>query len=154
MPLSVDWSTSVTLDDRDAPEGANGSVVDRLTLALRFDFEDRAGALGAQVQYNALRTLGVSGSEDLDLAGGLVNRKGKTVTLTKLKGLAVRAPADNVGNVTLRTSHTNGMTSLLSGDLVLKPGWAVTAGTGDLIRVLAAEDDTYEIALWGEGTEA
>jgi hypothetical protein len=166
MPVNGTVVVSANLDDRDAPADASGSILDALRLPLTFALVNGAGALGVEVQYNGLRTLGASGSEDLDLAGGLTNRKGKVITLTKLKILIVRTPAANTGNITLRTSITNGMVSLLSGDKVLRPnslevivtahidGWAVTAGTGDLIRVLGAEDDRYEIALAGEGTEA
>lgn len=166
MPVNGTITVSASINDRDAPEGGSGSVLDAFRLALSLAFADGTGALGVQVQFNALRAIDASGEDDLDLSGGLANGKGKAVTFTKVKALLVRTPSTNSGDITLKTDVTNGFTSMLDGEKAFPPGsieviatededgWPVIAGTGDLMEVLGLEDDSYEIALWGEGSEA
>lgn len=122
FPLAFDWTTLL----------ANGT-----------------GAGQASQVWSDTRTLGASASENLDLAGGLTNAFGVTLTFTKVKLIMVRAsPANNAANnVNVSRASSNGVTVFLaaSDGLTLSAGavfvWAdpagqtITAGTGDLLTV-------------------
>lgn len=114
------------------------------------------------------RTLAASATEDLDLAGVLVNALGATVTFARIKGLLVAAAAGNTNNVVVGAAATNAWATLLNatGTLTLRPGdlvvamagqanatgWAVTAGTGDLLKVANSAGGSsviYDIVLLG-----
>jgi hypothetical protein len=163
LPIDIQAQVSVTLLDSTAV--GSGAISDSLEFNQLLAFVTGTGPLGAQVQYRASRTMAGS-SENLDLAGGLANAKGKTVTLTKVKGLLFFAAAANSGNVTVKFNPTNGLTTPCNGEVVLPPGavfllatpdangWAVTAGTGDIIQVQGASGRTYEVCIFGEGSEA
>lgn len=163
MSIEVQAQVNVTLLDSTA--SGSGAISDSLDFNQLLSFATGTGAGGAQVQYRDSRTMSGS-SENLDLAGGVVNAKGKTVTLTKVKGLLFHADPANAGNVTVKFNPTNGLTTPCNGEVVLPPGavfllaspdangWAVTAGTGDIIQVQGATGRIYEVFVFGEGSEA
>lgn len=113
------------------------------------------------------RTLAASASEDLDLTGTLVDAFGATVSLVRVKGLAVYASAANTNNVILGGASANGWTGPFGATthtLSVRPGgslflfapdataYTVTAGTGDLLHVAnsgAGSSVTYDIVVIG-----
>ena len=112
------------------------------------------GANQADEMFSDTRTLGASSNEDLDLAGTLTNAFGDTITFARVKVIKVSAASGNGGNIVLGAAATNTFTgpfgaathtiSIPAGGeiLLMAPdatAWAVTAGTGDLLRV--ANDD-------------
>lgn len=132
-----------------------------------FPFADGSGANQASQIFSDARTLTASATENLDLAGGLVNALGATVTLAKLKALVIKADAANANDVVVGPAATNGLVTPFNaaadrvkvkpgGLLVLVApdanGYAVTAGTGDQIFVGnggAGTSVTYTIILIG-----
>lgn len=119
----------------------------------------------ASQMWHDTRTLGASATEDLDLAGSLVNAFGVTLTFVKLKCIFVRAAVGNTNDVQVTRSASNGVPLYMaSGDgIALSPGdWfvyfsplvgkTVTASTGDLITVTNSAGSTsvsYDIVLIG-----
>lgn len=115
------------------------------------------------------RTLSASASDSLDLSGGLTDIYGATLTFTKIKVLLVKASADNGDDLTVGStsdSPDTGFSTWLGAEghsvrvapggllLVVAPdadGFAVTAGTGDILTVANTDDAavTYEIMLIG-----
>lgn len=114
------------------------------------------------------RTLAASATEDLDLAGVLTDAFGAVVTFARIKGLVVVAAAGNSNNVVLGAAAANPWTALLgaTGTLTVRPGagvwvfagaadatgYAVVAGTGDILKVANSAGGTavtYDIALIG-----
>lgn len=114
------------------------------------------------------RTLAASATEDLDLAGVLVDEFGATVTLARIKGLVVAAAAGNTNNVVVGAAAANPWAALLgaTGTVTVRPGacvaacvsegdatgYAVTAGTGDLLKVANSAGGTsvtYQIIVIG-----
>lgn len=107
------------------------------------------GAGQASQVWSDTRTLGPSATENLDLAGSLVNAFGVTLTFTKIKLMLVRAKStNNAANlVQVQRASSNGVPLFLaaSGGLQLNPGGiflfydpvgvVVTAGTGDLLTI-------------------
>ena len=128
---------------------------------------DGVGANQAKEMFTDIRTLAASATEDLDLAGGLHDVFGNAILFTKIKALIVVADAGNVNDVLVggaaanqfatpwgAATHSNkvkpgGMLCFVAPDA---NGYAVTAGTGDLLKVANSAGGTavsYTIILVG-----
>lgn len=118
--------------------------------------------------FHDRRTLAASASEDLDLAGTLIDAFGQTITFAKIKGLVISAAGANTNNVVIGAAASAPWASLLSatGTLTLRPGasvavmageadatgYAVTATTADLLKIAnsgAGSAVTYDIVIIG-----
>lgn len=140
---------------------------DALSKDYSINLGDGNGANQANQVFHDSRTLAASASEELDLAGGLTNGLGATVTFTKIKALLIRASSGNTNDVLVGGAAANGFIAPF-GDatdvIKVKPGgtlflaapdaagYAVTAATGDLLKVAnsaAGSGVTYEIVLIG-----
>ncbi len=114
------------------------------------------------------RTLAASATEDLDLAGALLDALGGPAAFARIKGLIIAASKDNTNNVIFGAASSNAWATLLNstGTVTLRPGaaacfmagaadptgWAVTAGTGDLLKVANSAGGTsvdYDIVVIG-----
>jgi hypothetical protein len=126
---------------------------------------DGAGVNQAQKLWSDRRTLATGVGESLDLNGVLVDGLGNTLALTVIKGIIISASASNttvltVGNIanglaTILGIATQSLT-LQPGELLMKitpaaAGYAVTAATADLLRVVnaAGASATYDIIIIG-----
>ncbi|MEO1223799.1 MAG: hypothetical protein AAFX92_06200 [Pseudomonadota bacterium] len=129
-------------------------------------FTEGNGANQAGNVFSDQRTTDDTG-ENLDLAGGLNNAFGEAITFTAIKALIVRAAAANTLDVVVGGAATNQFVNWVGagahavhvrpgGVLVLvapdADGYAVTASTGDLLKIAAAVagNVTYDIILIGE----
>lgn len=144
-----------------------GSVSYPVNLAYSQGFVDGVGADQAQKIFTDLRTIGASGTDDLDLAGGLVDPFGVAITMTKLKAVIIKAAAANVNDVVLGGAAANQVASIfgtVTDKIKVKPngmialiapdvnGYSIVAGTGDLLRVAnggAGTSVDYTITLIG-----
>ena len=116
--------------------------------------------------YAAQRTIAASSSENLDLAGVLVDPLGATVTFAKVKAILVIAASTNTNNVVVGATGTNAFIgpfvdatdglSIPPGGAVLithpGAGWSVTATTADLLKVANSGSGTgvtYKVVLIG-----
>lgn len=112
------------------------------------------------------RTIAASGTEDLDLAGGLTDAFGATLTFAKIKTIMIKADPGNTNNVTVKPATTNGFLGPFNaaadtlsippaGSVLLQApasGWVVTADTGDLLTIANSSSGTgvtYDIILVG-----
>jgi len=142
------------------------SPVDPLAITKRVDLASGVGANQADLMFHDRRTLAASGTEDLDLAGVLVDKFGTTLTFARIKEVWIVAAAANTNNVNVTRPAANGVPLFLAaGDgLPVLPGgvfhWiapnaagiAVTAGTGDLLTVTnsaAGTGVTYDVVIIG-----
>jgi hypothetical protein len=126
------------------------------------------GAGQADKIFTDTRTLGASATEDLDLAGSLTDVFGAATTFAKVKAIVVGAASGNTNNVNVTRPASNGVPLFLAaGDgVAVRPGgvvavlcgsadtngYAVTAGTGDLITITNSGGTTgvtYDIAIVG-----
>jgi hypothetical protein len=138
------------------------------SLSRKLSLGSGTGAGKADKVFSDRRTLAASATEDLDLAGSLVDAFGATITFARIKGIIVAAADANTNNVVLGNATSNGWATLLSatGTVTLRPGafvavgtgvadatgYAVTAGTGDLLKVAnsgAGSSVTYDIHIIG-----
>lgn len=116
--------------------------------------------------FSDTRTVNASTNDDLDLAGSLTDSFGATVSFVKIKGIYVKAALANPQNFTVGAAPSNGWATLLAPTaVIMRPGqrwgsavdptdntaWAVTATTGDLLRIAngAGSAITYDIIIVG-----
>lgn len=127
------------------------------------------GAGKADRMWTDRRTIVASGTDDLDLVGtALLDPFGAVVTFTRVKGLFISADRANTNNVVVGAAASNAWATLLNatGTIQLRPGascafmagdedataWAVTGGTGDLLRLTngaAGSTVNYDIVVIG-----
>jgi hypothetical protein len=125
------------------------------------------GAGSADRIWHDQRTIAPSGTDDLDLAGVLTDVFGATVTFARVKALMVAAASGNTNNVIVGNAATNGFITWVGAathTVTVRPGgflalaasdatsYAVTAGTGDLLRIAnsgAGTSVVYDIVVIG-----
>jgi len=142
---------------------------DTISFQTKYSFTDGTGANKANQHWSDTRTLADGASEELDLAGGLTDAFGDTVTFTKIKTLYIRNNSADA-NLIIGGAAANGFTAMFGGtdDTLILPagaavmlcasshatGYAVTADTGDLLQIEhdGTGDDslTYDIVIIGE----
>lgn len=118
--------------------------------------------------YTAERSLSASGTEDIDVAGGISDGLGSTITMTAVKAVMVLADKDNTNDVVVGGDTTDSLLGIFSaeaGAINVKPGgafiWvapktgaAVTATTGDQLMITNGSSGTsvtYKIVILGIG---
>jgi len=153
------FSLSTPVDIGEATHEANWSP--------SYGFTDGAGANQAKSVFADERTLAASANESLDLAGGLTDVFGNSITFTKIKAIIIQAAAANSNDVLVGGAASNGFTSFVGAaddTIKVKPGGmfmivapdanglAVTAGTGDLLKIANSAGGsgvTYKIIIIG-----
>lgn len=158
IAASADLTTVLDLGTASAPASVSRSV----TLG------SGTGAGKADRVFHDRRSVNASSSEDLDLAGVLVDAFGQTITFARIKGLIISAAVANANNVVIGAAASNPWATLLGAThtLTLRPGatvavmagaadatgYAVTAATGDLLKVAnsgAGTPVSYDILIIG-----
>lgn len=132
-------------------------------------FADGSGSGQANKLYESKdRSLSASSSENLDLAGSLTDPNGTTLTFTAIKGIWIGASSSNTNDVVIGNASSNAFVGPFGGathTVAIRPGgkvlfeapatgWTVTAGTGDILKVLnggGSTSVTYSIKIWGIG---
>lgn len=157
--LAAELAEALDLQTRSAPA----------VFRRQYGFGDGAGAKQANRIWTDTRTLAASATEDLDLAGVLTDPFGQSITLARVKILVVGAADGNANPVVVGAAAANAWATLLNatGTLTIRPGGlvvviapdatghAVTAGTGDLLKIAnggAGTSVTYDIAIVGAAT--
>lgn len=142
---------------------------DALLIDASTTFANGTGAGQVNMWWHDTRSLAGSASENLDLAGSLVNAFGTTITFTSIKAIYIKAAAANnaANNVNVSRGSSNGFVLfLLASDgfalppgafaLLVNPnadGWVVTASSGDILTITnSAGTNTvsYDIVIVGE----
>lgn len=111
------------------------------------------------------RTIAASGSENLDLAGVLLDAFGNTLTFAVVKAILIIADAGNTNSVVVggAASNTfNGPFNASTDTVTLGPGdvflctshvgWTVTPSTGDLLKIAnsgAGTSVSYTVKIVG-----
>ncbi len=145
------------------------TVKDVLAESWSMALTNGIGANKAENMFHDKRTIAASGTDSLDVSGGITNQFGVSLTFTKIKLIAIRALAANTNDVGIARPASNGLPFMeaASDKTVRKPGGIflhtdpsaagipVTAGTGDLIDITNEGGGTsvdYEIIIIGETT--
>lgn len=133
---------------------------------LNTSFTDGTTDGKADKIWSDQRTLSASASDSLDLAGGLTDAAGATVTIVKVKAIVIKAASGNGADIVVGGAASNTFTGPFGGathTVAVKPGgmlvlcapntgWTVTAGTGDILKVLNGSGSvsaTYDITILG-----
>lgn len=138
-----------------------------LTVERTIRLTNGTGANQADKIWSDTRTLAASATENLDLAGVLLDPlTGATLTFARIKAVIVTASGANTNNVNVIREATNGVPLFLAaGDgIPVRPGgwiavgapdataYAVTPATGDLLTITnsgAGTSVTYDIVIIG-----
>ncbi|MFH9823013.1 hypothetical protein [Streptomyces bobili] len=158
MSASGTLSTALDLGTASFPMSLSSSV--QLGTGTAAGKADKA--------WSDRRTLAASATEDLDLAGVLLDAFGAAITFARIKGLIIKAAAANANSVVVGAASSNPWATLLNstGTITLRPGasfcaiagaadattYAVTAATGDLLKVAnsgAGTSVTYDVLIIG-----
>jgi hypothetical protein len=142
-----------------------GTAVDPIDLQRVIRMPSGTAVGQADRCWQGRHTLAASGSENLDLAGGLTDEFGNVLTFVKVKGIYVRAADANVNDVIIggaasngflgpfgAAAHTIAVAPGIMQPLTTKIGWGVTAGTADILKVAnggAGTSVTYDIVIIG-----
>lgn len=137
---------------------------------MSVEITDGTGASQANRWYRSQQTLAAGANLDLDLAGGITDPFGATVTFTAVKWiiLAVVSPDGakslRIGPQGLANAFQGPHGGVAAGNYVTVKyfqkfldysagGWAVTAGTGDILRINnpGAVSVTFSIWIGGLG---
>ncbi|MEU5974393.1 hypothetical protein [Streptomyces sp. NPDC047315] len=166
MPVVSDFGMSAFVRQTKAQDLT--VVSDPLDWRRGVHLESGTAAGMADKVFHDRRTLAASATEDLDLAGTLLDAFGAAITFVKVKGIFVSAASANANNVVVGNATVNAWSTFLgaTGTLTLRPGatvgvmagatdataYAVTAGTADLLKVAnsaAGSSVTYDIVIIG-----
>lgn len=163
MPLTATINLYATGKQTAALDLGTGSVP--FSLAVEAALTDGTTAGKADRVFADTRTLGASGTENLDLAGTLTDSYGAALTFATIKAVIIRAAAANTNDVQVTRPASNGVVLFMAaGDgIAIKPGYAfaffgtgagvaVTAGTGDILTITNSAGGTgvtYDILIIG-----
>lgn len=143
-----------------------GTLTAKISAGVALSLANGTGASQADLVFSDERTLSASASENLDLAGTLTDAFGATITFAKIKAIMVLADAGNTNDVVVGNAASNGFTGFFGGathTVSVKPGgvfmiahpgtgWTVTAGTGDILKMLNSAGTTgvtYRVVILG-----
>lgn len=156
--LSLSWTYTNALDLSTPEDRKRLNFLDSLASGTGLDQADRI--------FHDSRSISTGANDDLDLAGGLTDAFGTTLTFVKIKGIFIKNTATTAGeilNVGGGSAHFINWIGA-AGDIVkIGPdglfvlwnpsaaGYAVTATTADILRITNAGAGTivYQIILVG-----
>ena len=169
MPLTGNWAVSLIAKLTSATDFS--TAVYEPTVRATQALTSGTGAGQADLLFADVRTVAGGANDDLDLAGGLTDVYGNTITMAELVGvLLINAPQSGTANTTDLTlgGGSNPVAGFLGGTAPtigpIKPGGVlfigasdaaglgvVTAGTGDILRISnsAGASATYQVAILG-----
>lgn len=162
MPLSASIGASADLTYTGTAIG-NATPTFSKIKGADIALADGSGSGQANKLYSAVRTLASAATEDLDMAGSLLDPMGAAVVFATIKAIIIRSAAANTTNLTLfGDANSVPILGAAAHTIVLRPGgafvWAapqtgvtVTAGTGDIIQVANASgaSASYSIEVIG-----
>lgn len=143
-----------------------GATSYNLNYNKSYSISNGTTADSANMIWTDTRTIAASGTDDIDLAGSIMDQFGDTITFTKIKGILVSASSSNT-NLVLVGGGSNAFINWIgaSGDIIkVRPGgtfalyandsigYAVTASTADILEIANSSSGTsvtYDIALIG-----
>lgn len=166
MPLSTDilFQVGAYLSNTSADLTVPAA---NFAYAQSIHLDSGTGLNAADKLYADSNTLAASANVDIDLAGGLTDALGAALTFARVKALFLRAAVGNSNNVVIGGAASNqfvGPFGAAAHTIAVKPGgfmgfvapdatgWAVTAGTGDLLRIAnsgAGSSVTYDVVIIG-----
>lgn len=165
MPQNVNIAATMQIDSSGAQTIGGAAPVYSKGKATDINLSDGTGANQANKAYMATRSVLTAANDDLDLAGVLLDIFGNTLNLSAVKGIIIRSDPANTTNLTVSPGPSNGFLGPFGASthtITIRPGgffgfaapqtgFAVTAGTGDILRIANAAGATanYIIEIVG-----
>jgi len=145
---------------------AQQSVQAVLNIASAAQLQSGTGANQADRLWADTRTIAISGTDPLDLAGTLVDAVGTTLSLLRVKLLYLKAAAGNTNNLIVGngTNPFINWVGAAAHTVTVRPGgifllyapdataYAVTAATGDIWQIAnsgVGPSVTYDVVVIG-----
>lgn len=140
---------------------------DKLFYTINKSFANGTDSAQCDVIWHDTRTLTSGSSENLDLAGSLTNSFGSTVTFVRVRAMLIENKSASmtltIGGAASNawatwagaTTHT--VTIATSGVFLLiapDEGYEVTAGTGDILKVLNSSGSSTDYNVWIAGASS
>jgi len=163
MTITAKVSAAASVKNFTSTDLAAGAANTELSASVAF--ENGTGSGQVNKEFSDTRAVTASSNEDLDLSSALTDSLGNAVVFTAIKAILIKSTSTNAGNLTVGGAASNafvGPFADAADKILVKPGgflalahpgtgWAVTAGTGDLLRIAngGASDATYDILLLG-----
>ncbi len=164
MPVSATVSAGIVANHTGAHD-LGTPFVKVETSRRAFEFANGVTAGKADRVFGDRRQLAASANEDLDLAGGLTDAFGASLTFVKVVAIAFKAADTNAGDIIVGGAASNafvGPFGAATHTIAVKPGgaltlvapkggWTVTPATGDLLKVAnaVASAAEYEVVILG-----
>jgi len=163
--MSVDLRISASITGGYGATRDLADVQQNLKVSSLLELTTGTTAGKADLVFADTRTLAASANENIDLAGSLTDAFGATLTFVKVVAIYIKAADGNTNNVVVGWAASNGFvtpfgaatdtvkvgpggTFLLTNDA----GFAVTAATGDLLKIAnggSGTPVTYDIVVVG-----
>ena len=163
LRTKLDFSLEWTYSNTDADSGR--AIVDGNSISLIKSMGSGTTAGLADLKWDDRRTVNDAANDDLDLAASLTDSFGASLTFVKIKGIAVYNRNTTAGHNLVIGGGSNTFSSWLgaTGDTITVgpeglfvlwnpslAGYAVTAGTGDILRLTGSGGNiVYDIAIIG-----
>lgn len=163
--LTTQYSGQVSWDHSWDDDDTGRVIRDQNTLPRIHDLAYGTGKDQCDLKFYDRRTLLAGNNDDLDLAGGLTDERGQTLTFARIKLIYIRNLMSTVGYKLNVGGGANPFATWLgaAGDIVTigpdgelrlfdpsAAAYAVTAGTGDILRITAVGGNiTYDVLLLG-----
>lgn len=147
--------------------GKFGKVAHDMGYSPVIALADGSGANQANKMFADSRVIAASGTDALDLNGGLSDALGQSLTLTRVVAILVKAASGNGADLLVGPAAVNGFVgpfNAAADRVKVKPGgmmllvaptvagFPVVAGTGDLLNVVnsnAGATGAYDIVIVG-----
>lgn len=172
MAKTLTATTDIRLkwEHTNTPDSGGPTIKDHNTFTLADSLANGTGIDSADLLWHDVRALSATSSETIDLAGGITDQFGATVTFARIRGMIIRNQTTTANAVLdIGGASSNEWTGWVgaAGDIVKvgpdgvmmiwnpsAAGFAVTAGTGDVLKINngSAVDITYQIVLIGSST--
>lgn len=163
--MAVDGKLSVALNFTNTSAYDLGGRSATITPSVSHVFESGTGANQMDLIFSDQRTLTASSTENLDLAGTLLDAFGGTITMAKIKLIYFKAADGNTNDLVIG-NVSNGITSPFGAathSISVRPGgiflwscrgtgYTITAGTVDLVKVAnggSGTSVTYDVVIGG-----
>ena len=171
MASTVSATVNLSMDVKERSTGdlGSGSFPVRIAEQLNINPASSVALDQANTLFADTRTLATAASESLDLSGVLTDAFGAVIANAEVVGIYIKAATTNTTTLSFFGAASNGFNgpltgttpkyTLAAGEFVFmgsRAGWAVTAGTGDLVAVSnsAGASADYDIVVIGRTVAA
>lgn len=168
MSLTVEKINFLVKATQTPATSSFSTLTDVASLAFIDTLADGTGAdLADQIYHNTGRSLAASANETFDLAGGITDKFGNTLTMATVKLLYIKNTSTNIATTIEVGNATNawaGWTGAATSTITVGPGgmivlfdptanaMEVTASTGDILKITNNDGSnaaTYDIMIIG-----